>query len=57
MANVQRVAVIGAGSSGLVSVKTCLEEGLEAVCFEKTSHIGGLIVGIYLSSINVSKLS
>ncbi|KAK3087814.1 hypothetical protein FSP39_010988 [Pinctada imbricata] len=37
-----RVAVIGAGASGLAAIKTCLEESLEPVCFEKTDHIGGL---------------
>lgn len=39
---VQRVAVIGAGSSGLVCVKVCLEQGLDPVCFESSSDIGGL---------------
>lgn len=37
-----RVAVIGAGASGLTALKACLEEGLDAVCFEKTSELGGL---------------
>ncbi|XP_065290227.1 flavin-containing monooxygenase 5-like [Dermacentor albipictus] len=37
-----RVAVIGAGASGLTALKACLEEGLEAVCFEKTEDLGGL---------------
>ncbi|KAK8776477.1 hypothetical protein V5799_030180 [Amblyomma americanum] len=36
------VAVIGAGASGLTALKACLEEGLEAVCFEKTEDLGGL---------------
>ncbi|XP_036377168.1 flavin-containing monooxygenase 5-like [Megalops cyprinoides] len=39
---VRRVAVIGAGPSGLVSIKSCLEEGLEPVCFESSDDIGGL---------------
>ncbi|XP_014879758.1 dimethylaniline monooxygenase [N-oxide-forming] 5-like isoform X4 [Poecilia latipinna] len=39
---VQRVAVIGAGPSGLTSVKACLEEGLEPTCFESSDDIGGL---------------
>ncbi|XP_041476579.1 flavin-containing monooxygenase 5-like [Lytechinus variegatus] len=39
-----RVAIIGAGVSGLVAVKTCLEEGLEPVCFEKEHELGGLWV-------------
>ncbi|XP_074953153.1 dimethylaniline monooxygenase [N-oxide-forming] 4 isoform X2 [Phalacrocorax aristotelis] len=39
---VQRVAVIGAGVSGLASVKCCLDEGLEPTCFEKSEDIGGV---------------
>lgn len=39
---VRRVAVVGAGSSGLVCIKTCIEEGLEPVCFESSDDIGGL---------------
>uniref|UniRef100_A0A8C9DMG7 Flavin-containing monooxygenase n=1 Tax=Prolemur simus TaxID=1328070 RepID=A0A8C9DMG7_PROSS len=38
----KRIAVIGAGASGLSSIKCCLEEGLEPVCFERTDDIGGL---------------
>ena len=38
----RRVAVIGAGSSGLVCIKTCRDEGLEPVCFESSDDIGGL---------------
>ncbi|XP_073449350.1 dimethylaniline monooxygenase [N-oxide-forming] 2-like isoform X1 [Aquarana catesbeiana] len=37
-----KVAVIGAGESGLTSIKCCLDEELEPVCFEKTNDIGGL---------------
>lgn len=37
-----RVCVVGAGVSGLPAIKSCLEEKLEVVCFEKTSEIGGL---------------
>lgn len=36
------VCIIGAGASGLPSIKACLEQGLEPVCFERTSDIGGL---------------
>ncbi|XP_053549843.1 flavin-containing monooxygenase 5 [Bombina bombina] len=36
------VAVIGAGTSGLVAIKCCLDEGLEPTCYEKTDDIGGL---------------
>ncbi|XP_070765277.1 flavin-containing monooxygenase 5-like [Enoplosus armatus] len=39
---VQKVAVIGAGISGLTSIKTCLDEGLEPTCFESSHDIGGL---------------
>ncbi|XP_074078097.1 dimethylaniline monooxygenase [N-oxide-forming] 4-like [Macrotis lagotis] len=39
---VKRVAVIGAGVSGLTSIKCCLEEGLEPTCFERSDDIGGL---------------
>uniref|UniRef100_A0A8C4U2X5 Flavin-containing monooxygenase n=1 Tax=Falco tinnunculus TaxID=100819 RepID=A0A8C4U2X5_FALTI len=39
---VRRVAVIGAGVSGLASVKSCLDEGLEPTCFERSEDIGGL---------------
>uniref|UniRef100_A0A8C8S6S5 Flavin-containing monooxygenase n=1 Tax=Pelusios castaneus TaxID=367368 RepID=A0A8C8S6S5_9SAUR len=38
----KRVAVIGAGVSGLSSIKCCLEEGLQPTCFEKSDDIGGL---------------
>ncbi|XP_059196507.1 flavin-containing monooxygenase 5-like [Centropristis striata] len=39
---VQKVAVIGAGISGLTSIKACLEEGLQPTCFESSHDIGGL---------------
>ncbi|XP_044218225.1 flavin-containing monooxygenase 5-like [Thunnus albacares] len=39
---VRRVAVVGAGSSGLVCIKICVDDGLEPVCFESTDDIGGL---------------
>ncbi|KAI8911835.1 flavin monooxygenase-like protein [Gorgonomyces haynaldii] len=38
----KRVAVIGAGASGLAALKQCLEEGLEAVCFDQEPELGGL---------------
>ncbi|XP_009998172.1 PREDICTED: dimethylaniline monooxygenase [N-oxide-forming] 5-like [Chaetura pelagica] len=38
----KKVAIIGGGSSGLCAIKTCLQEGLEPVCFERTGDIGGL---------------
>ncbi|XP_069718528.1 flavin-containing monooxygenase 5-like [Phaenicophaeus curvirostris] len=38
----RRVAIIGAGVSGLCALKCCLDEGLLPTCFEKSSDIGGL---------------
>ncbi|KAF3691143.1 Dimethylaniline monooxygenase [N-oxide-forming] 5 [Channa argus] len=38
----RRVAIVGAGSSGLTCIKSCLDEGLEPVCFESSDDIGGL---------------
>lgn len=37
-----RICVVGAGASGLTAAKTCLENGLQVVCFEKSCDIGGL---------------
>jgi dimethylaniline monooxygenase (N-oxide forming) len=37
-----RVAVIGAGASGLTSAKCLLAEGIEPVVFEQSSEIGGV---------------
>ncbi|KAJ8038914.1 Dimethylaniline monooxygenase [N-oxide-forming] 5 [Holothuria leucospilota] len=37
-----RIAILGAGASGLTAIKSCLDEGLEPVCFEKTDDVGGL---------------
>ncbi|XP_008262366.4 flavin-containing monooxygenase 5-like [Oryctolagus cuniculus] len=38
----KRIAVIGAGISGLGAIKCCLEEDLEPTCFERNDDIGGL---------------
>ncbi|XP_076009749.1 flavin-containing monooxygenase 5-like [Genypterus blacodes] len=38
----RRVAIIGGGASGLTCIKSCLDEGLEPVCFESSEDIGGL---------------
>uniref|UniRef100_A0A8C8TZR9 Flavin-containing monooxygenase n=1 Tax=Peromyscus maniculatus bairdii TaxID=230844 RepID=A0A8C8TZR9_PERMB len=38
----KKVAVIGAGMSGLSSIKCCLDEGLEPTCFERSNDFGGL---------------
>uniref|UniRef100_A0A8C3VVH6 Dimethylaniline monooxygenase [N-oxide-forming] 3 n=1 Tax=Catagonus wagneri TaxID=51154 RepID=A0A8C3VVH6_9CETA len=36
------VAIAGAGISGLASIRSCLEEGLEPTCFERGEDVGGL---------------
>ncbi|KAL8177434.1 UNVERIFIED_CONTAM: monooxygenase [Gekko kuhli] len=38
----QRVAIVGAGVSGLACIKCCLDEGLEPTCFERTGDLGGV---------------
>lgn len=38
----KRVAIVGAGCSGLASVKCCLDDGLEPHCFEMSDDLGGL---------------
>uniref|UniRef100_A0A4X2K3E6 Dimethylaniline monooxygenase [N-oxide-forming] 3 n=1 Tax=Vombatus ursinus TaxID=29139 RepID=A0A4X2K3E6_VOMUR len=38
----KRVAIVGAGVSGLASIRACLEEGLEPTCFERSDDVGGL---------------
>ena len=38
----KRVAIIGAGASGLTAIKCCLDEGLEPVCFEQECYLGGM---------------
>ncbi|XP_055964393.1 flavin-containing monooxygenase 1-like, partial [Sorex fumeus] len=38
----RRVAIVGAGVSGLACIKCCLEEGLEPTCFERSDDLGGL---------------
>lgn len=38
----KRVATVGAGVSGLASIKRCREEGLEPTCFERSDDLGGL---------------
>lgn len=37
-----RVGIIGAGVSGLTTLKACLEAGLEADVYEHTSELGGV---------------
>jgi dimethylaniline monooxygenase (N-oxide forming) / hypotaurine monooxygenase len=38
----RRVAVVGAGPSGLTTVKALLEEGHQPTCFEQASSLGGV---------------
>ncbi|MDX1658692.1 MAG: NAD(P)-binding domain-containing protein [Nitriliruptorales bacterium] len=38
----QRVCVIGAGISGLVTTKVMNNDGFDVICFEKKPHIGGV---------------
>ena len=38
----KRIAVIGAGVSGIIATKCCLEQGHQVVVFDKTTYIGGL---------------
>ena len=40
----QRVAVIGAGPSGLVACKYCIERGYDVTCFEAADGVGGTFV-------------
>ena len=41
MSKLQKVAIIGAGCSGITALKNCLAAGLEATCFEANADIGG----------------
>ena len=36
-----RIAVIGAGPSGIAAAKNCLQAGLDVVVFEKNDKVGG----------------
>ncbi|GFR77282.1 dimethylaniline monooxygenase [N-oxide-forming] [Elysia marginata] len=38
----EQAAVLGAGVSGLTSIKSCLEEGLDVVCYESRPCLGGI---------------
>ncbi|RDD46453.1 Dimethylaniline monooxygenase [N-oxide-forming] 2 [Trichoplax sp. H2] len=37
-----KVAIVGAGVSGLTALKQCLDEGIQATVFEKEEQIGGI---------------
>ncbi|RWS22975.1 flavin-containing monooxygenase-like protein [Leptotrombidium deliense] len=36
------ICIIGAGASGLTSIKQCIEEGFDVICYERSDNIGGL---------------
>ncbi|KAK3093667.1 hypothetical protein FSP39_018667, partial [Pinctada imbricata] len=38
----KRVCILGAGVAGLAGVKHCLDDGMDPVCYEKDTDIGGL---------------
>jgi dimethylaniline monooxygenase (N-oxide forming) len=42
MSTSKQICVIGAGAAGLTSIKSCLEEDFNVICYEKTDNIGGL---------------
>lgn len=42
MTDRKRVCIIGSGASGLTSIKACLDEGMQPVCYERADYIGGL---------------
>ena len=64
MESKKRIAIIGAGASGLPAIHHALLYGLEPVCFEITSNIGGLwkykeedernVKGIYRKFISIT---
>jgi len=37
-----RIAIIGAGATGMTATKACLEEGFDVVVFERSEFTGGL---------------
>jgi len=39
---VKNVCVVGAGPSGLTTIKQLLDEGHQVTCFEKQDDIGGI---------------
>ncbi|XP_033642001.1 dimethylaniline monooxygenase [N-oxide-forming] 3-like [Asterias rubens] len=39
-----KAAIIGGGFSGLLSIKACIEEGIEPHCFERYDQLGGVWV-------------
>ena len=44
-----KVAIIGAGASGITAIKCCLDEGLQPACYERTHDIGWFYILSYLN--------
>src|SRR5436190_18808905 len=42
MEHVKTIGIVGAGLSGLVTAKTCIEYGYEVKVFEKDAELGGV---------------
>ena len=40
--NEMKICVIGAGPSGLTTIKQLLDEGHEVQCFERSKDVGGI---------------
>ena len=38
----KKIAVIGAGATGMTATKACLEQGFNVTVYEKTNYTGGL---------------
>ena len=49
----KKVAILGAGISGLAAIKSSLEEDLEPTCFEQYDDVGTSIFGLLVRSKNV----
>lgn len=44
MSDVKKIAVIGAGASGICAAKHSIQHGYDVTVYEQTSNIGGLWV-------------
>ena len=41
-ADMNTVAIIGAGAAGLTAIKSCVDEGLRPTCYERSGELGGV---------------